>query len=80
MMVLELPGSNHKARVITDGTDATLQSYETEVAFLINGRLFRAEGQPQSATTARHMREFFMQNGLPYMTKKQLEALPTKED
>ena len=78
-MTYELVGMNHKARVRIDGNDATLESYATEVAFLVDGVLYRADGQPQSNTTARHMREFAIQNGFPRMTKAELMKLPVKE-
>lgn len=69
----------NKAHVIhnEDGS-MTLRSYDTDVAFYANGKLTRAYGQPQSNTTARHMREFAIQCGLPRMSKAKLEALPTR--
>lgn len=69
-----------KAIVIRDDTKLYLRSYETLVAMwdMETETLYRKQGQPQSNTTARHMREFAMQRGLPYMTKSQLKELPTK--
>lgn len=73
----ELIGCNHKAIVTEyDGANADLMSYATEVMWLIGGKLYRKDGQPQSNTTARHMREFAMFYQFPYMTKKQLMELP----
>ena len=68
-----------KARVTRyeDGS-MTLTSYDTAVAFFKNGELTKACGQPQSNTTARHMREFARQLGLPWMSKTELTALPTR--
>lgn len=59
----------------TDGAKK-LTSYKTDVAAVVGGKAYRIGEQPQSNTTARHMREFFIQEGFAYMTKKQLLALP----
>lgn len=72
----ELCGSNHKAIVEESGTNARLLSYTTWVAFIKDGILYRANNQPQSNTTARHMREFAIQFGFPRMTKAELLKLP----
>lgn len=73
----ELLGMNHKAIVTEyDESNADLMSYTTDVMFLIDGELYRRDGQPQSNTTARHMREFATFYGFPRMTKKQLEQIP----
>lgn len=67
-----------KAKVRRIGDTVTLMSYETNVMRIQGGRLLRTAGQPQSVTTARHMREFAQQNGHPYMTMAELRKLPTK--
>lgn len=77
MKTFELCNCNHKAIVneFDDGS-AELLSYGTKVATFAWGRMNRIEGQPQSNTTARHMREFAMLYGLPRMTKAELLRLP----
>ena len=62
-----------KAKVSIQGSSRTLYSYDTLVASIVNGklRIFNT----QSATTCRHIREFALQNGFDYLTKKQMEAL-----
>lgn len=79
MKRFELIGCNHKA-VVTEYDDgsAELTSYTTVVAAYMWGKLYRTEGQPQSNTTAKHMREFAMLYGLPYMTKAELLKLPIR--
>lgn len=73
----ELCNCNHKAIVTEhDEANADLMSYATEVMWLIDGELFRKEDQPQSNTTAKHMREFAMLYDFPYMTKAELKKLP----
>lgn len=70
-------GLNHKAIVTEyDDSNADLMSYEINVMWLIGGKLFRKADQPQSNTTARHMREFAMFYQFPYMTKAELKQLP----
>ena len=54
----------------------TLVSYSTTVAKVIDGVAYRGHGAPQSATTARHMREFFQQEGFDRMMMNDLRALP----
>ncbi len=66
---------NKAVVTVTDGAK-TLTSYKTNVAAIIGGRAYRIGEQPQSNTTARHMREFFIQEGFERMTKKQLSLLP----
>ena len=77
MKTFELMNCNHKAIVneFDDGS-AELLSYATKVATFARGRMYRIDGQPQSNTTAKHMREFAMFYGLPYMTKAELLKLP----
>ena len=67
-----------KARVIEKDGCKTLVSYRTEVMHYRDGVLTRSEGQPQSNTTARHMREFAQQCSFPWMSKAQLLKLPTE--
>lgn len=69
----------NKARVTRyDDGSMTLYSYNTAVAYFVNDELTKAFGQPQSNTTARHMREFARQLGLPWMSKAELTALPIR--
>ena len=76
-----LENCNGKARVEEyDSGSARLYSYETHVATVMLPEMYRVEGQPQSNTTARHMREFFMLYGFPRMTKAELLKLPTIEE
>ena len=67
-----------KAKVRTIGDTVTLISYQTPVMRIQGGRLIRTAGQPQSMTTARHMREFACQNGYPSMSSAELRELPTR--
>lgn len=70
-------GLNHKAIVTEyDSENADLMSYTTKVMYLISGELYRKADQPQSNTTARHMREFAMFYGFERMTKAELKRLP----
>ena len=66
-----------KARVKRFAGVESLYSYDTLVMRFEHGELTRAECQPESATTARHMREFAMQHGFEHMTKADLEKIPT---
>lgn len=61
----------------TRNGDMVLVSYNTTVAKVVDGKAYRAYGQPQSVTTARHMREFFLQEGFEKMMMGDLRALPT---
>lgn len=71
-----------KAHVRRNGGRVTLESYGLPVAVLMidgehRGGIFRtSEAQPESNTTARHMREFIRQAGGEYQTMKQLRELP----
>lgn len=77
MKMFELIGCNHKAIVHEyDDGSAELYSYCTKVATIMWGRMYRIDGQPQSNTTAKHMREFALLYGLPRMTKAELLKLP----
>ena len=57
--------------------EKNLISYRTNVMRVENGKLYRKQGQPCSATTARHMREFAQQEGFDWMSKSQMLELPT---
>ena len=60
-----------KAKVIEFEGDLYLQSYNTIVAKIANGK---AEVYGWfSQTTARHINEFLQQNGFDKMTKKEME-------
>lgn len=77
MKTFELCNCNHKAVVNEyDDGSAELLSYGTKVATFVWGKMHRMPEQPQSNTTAKHMREFAMLYGLPYMTKAELKKLP----
>ena len=79
MKAFLLRNCNGKA-IVTEYDDgsAELTSYKTVVAAYMWGKLYRTAGQPQSNTTAKHMREFAMFYGLPYMTKAELSKLPIR--
>lgn len=66
-----------KARVKRFAGVESLYSYDTLVMRFEHGELTRSECQPESATTARHMREFARQHGFNYMSKAELEQIPT---
>ena len=77
MKRFELLSTNHKAIVTEyDAENADLMSYTTKVMFLVGGKLYRKADQPQSNTTARHMREFAQLYDFPSMTKSELKQLP----
>lgn len=67
-----------KAQVVVENGVKTLLSYGTEVMRCEDGNLVRTINQPQSNTTARHMREFARQCSFPWMSKAQLLELPTR--
>lgn len=66
-----------KARVKWIGNSQTLVSYQTDVMRFDGETLTRKAGQPQSPTTARHMREWAQQLGYPRMSAAELRKLPT---
>ena len=77
MKRFELIGCNHKAIVEEhDDGHAELFSYGTRVAMVTASKAYREDNQPQSNTTARHMREFFKLYGFASMTKAKLLKLP----
>ena len=79
MKRFELIGCNHKAVVQEyDPGSAELFSYGKKVATVMLPCIYREDEQPQSNTTARHMREFFALYGFPRMSKAELLALPTE--
>lgn len=67
-----------KARVTQhSGNLSVLTSYETEVAAVKNGRPIRL-WDGWSATTARHVNEFFRQYGFKALSKKEWLAMPVE--
>lgn len=66
-----------KARVRQVGDSYALVSYQTTVMRWDGETLTRKAGQPQSPTTARHMREWAQQLGFPRMSAAELRELPT---
>lgn len=63
-----------KAKVLIDEHgNQRLQSYDTIVAELSSDGTLKLNGR-YSITTGRHIREFLRQNGLPNMSKKEIEA------
>lgn len=63
-----------KARVeIQNNGDKKLFSYNTLVAEMKDGKL--KVYNTQSDTTVRHIREFALQNGLPYYSKKEFKEM-----
>ena len=61
-----------KAKVISYNRALYLQSYDTIVAKIENGKAI-VNGW-YSATTARHINEFLYQNGFDKMTKKEMDG------
>lgn len=57
-----------KAHVWIVGDRKVLQSYDTVVCAIEDGKLLKLSGSGlcQSATTQRHIREFCRQEGVPY--------------
>ena len=67
-----------KAHVRRSGGRVILESYGLPVAELIGGRVYRTdESQPESNTTARHMREFVRQITGIRKTTAELRDIPT---
>ena len=62
-----------KAKIIREKGTIKLQSYNTIIAEIKNGKL-HINGF-YSATSTRHLKEFIKQNGFKTGTKKQLEKL-----
>ncbi len=56
---------------------AVLKSYNTEVAYIENGKLHRL-WNGWSATTAKHIHEFCLQNGVVGVSKKEWLNLPVE--
>lgn len=63
-----------KARVELNNDLKVLYSYNTKVATIDSNNVLKIFNT-QSSTTCRHIREFALQNGFDYMTKKQMELL-----
>lgn len=62
-----------KAKIIREKGTIKLQSYNTIIAKIKNGKL-HINGF-YSATTTRHLKEFMQQNGFTTGTRKQLEKM-----
>lgn len=60
-----------KATVTTENGRKTLKSYDTDVAYIENGKAVVTN--TQSPTTVRHVKEFLKQNGFKADTKAQIE-------
>ena len=60
----------NKAHVRTEGNKVILRSYQTDVAYIENGKAV-VKGL-YSATTTRHIKEFLHQNGFEVFTSKKL--------
>lgn len=63
-----------KAYVIIDGNTKILQSYNTQVCKIVDGKFFRL-WSGYSDTTKRHINEFRTQNGFEPINKKQWFAM-----
>ena len=61
-----------KARVRTENNKLILRSYETDVAFIENGKA--TVKATYSATTLRHIKEFLKQQGFKAENKRQIET------
>jgi hypothetical protein len=59
-----------KAKVKMFNGKKVLQSYQTDVAEIVNGKPFVIGGYSQ--TTAKHIKEFLRQNGIKVESKKQI--------
>jgi len=59
-----------KAKVIIEGNKTILISYNTQVAFIENGKAVLNGWF--STTTGRHIKEFLLQNGFKAESKKQM--------
>ena len=66
-----------KAKVVVEGNETKLQSYNTIVAVKSNNKI-KVNGY-YSKTTAIHINEFLQQNGAKPMNKKQMELEPIVE-
>ena len=62
---------NGKATVRTSGKQLVLRSYQTDVAYIEDGKLI--VNGTYSATTLRHIKEFARQNGFDAPGKKYIE-------
>lgn len=72
MKNLIIPNTNSKARNVIQGNLNTLFSYDTEIAtYNEETQQITVKGY-YSATTGRHINEFFKLFGLPMQTKKEL--------
>lgn len=71
----------HKAIMYTDTLDGTvyLKSYETIVAAITDGKLYRC-WDGWSATTGRHVNAFAIRNGLGPCGKSLWDKLPRSAD
>ena len=67
-----------KAKVYTDGKTQILYSYNTPVCQIKNGKFIKL-WDGYSATTARHIHDFRLQNGFAPMPKKEWEKLEVKK-
>ena len=65
-----------KAHIIREGQGTFLQSYSTIVCGLVNGKVEKY-WNGYSATTARHIHDFLLQNGFSGINKKEWEKLET---
>ena len=72
MRTLDLPGTNGKATILTDGSIQTLFSYKTKVAEYNTATKQMQVFGYHSLTTGRHINRFFELQGLPIQTKKEL--------
>jgi hypothetical protein len=61
-----------KAHIIESKDTLHLVSYETHVAKIQGGKASIMSDVQLSATTVRHIKEFFRQNDIPANTKQQL--------
>lgn len=68
----------NKAVVVIKGEVKTLESYQTPVTEIKNGKP-KLIGKVYSATTLRHIKEFLLQNGFKAENKKQIEQDYTEE-
>ena len=69
-----------KAKVIEDGAEKSLKSYETSVCKIDESGDFKRLWGGYSRTTINHVNDFRRLFGLPALSKKEWEALPCGND
>lgn len=80
LMIKRVKSFYGRARVCDDGYgNRCLVSYRTAVCWIDAGGNFHRTWDDWSATTARHVDEFRVQNGLGRISKREWEALEVEQ-